>query len=279
MARKIGFYYFTVNDAEMDLHDCFVNTLNVIEQLSNLDRKRTIVGNKFGYLDTIASFNNNRRHQLVFKSATNNFRPPLLDKDTVNERDSPKSITEGETHKTHLVSKMVNGDLIVILESYRDGLTIRQVVNYLNSFSSDIENPYHFHAEMILKDDFLEELNGLERVVSAEIYVDKQLLGSETLNFSERINPVKHEVVLSVKALNRDNIVDFARDLYGKFTGGRQEIRRIRLKGKSEDNSVVILNTDRIERQEYVHPGIDGNTGEIITDELLEAMEGIMFNF
>lgn len=277
--RKIGFYYITVNDAAMDLQTCFVNTLSIVNQLPNTDRRRTIIGSKFGYLDSISSFNNNIRHQLIFKSATNNFRPPLLDRNTVNERDSPKTINEGETHKTHVVTKSINGDLIMIVETSRDGLSIRQIINYLNSFSRTIANPYHFHAEMIIKDDFLEELNGLNRVVSAEIHVDKQMLGSDALNYSERINPVKHEIVVSVKAKNRDNIADFARDVYGSFTGGNQEIRRIRLTGKSDDNNVVVLNTDRIERQEYVNPEIDDTTGEILSDQLLEEMEVVMFNF
>ena len=40
----------------------------------------------------------------------------------------------------------------------------------------------------------------------------------------------------------------------------------------------MVLNTDRIERQEYVNPEINDNTGEIISDQLLSEMEGVIFN-
>lgn len=277
--RKIGFYYISVRNDALDLQSCYLNVINHINQLDKIGRKKIITGSKFGLLDTISSFNNNERHQLIFKSATNNFRPPLLDRYTITERDSPKTISEGETHKTHLISKMINGDLIVIIENYRDGVNIKQIIKYLNSFSENLPNPCHFRAEMIVKNNFLEEMNALDRVIAAEIYVDKQLLGSEALNYSERINSVKHEVVISAKAKNRDSIADFARDIYGVFSGSEQRISRIRLTGKNNDNNLIIINTDRIERQEYVDPEIDENTGEILTAKLLEEMEVVIFNF
>lgn len=277
--RKIGFYYIAISDDASDLQTRYLETLEHIRQLDKADRRRSIVGDKFGYLDTISSFNNNERHQLIFKSATNNFRPPLLDRNTVIERDSPKTISEGEIHKTHLISKIIGGDLIVIVESYRDGVSIKQIIKYLNSFAERLPNSCHFQEEMIVKDDFLEEVNALDRVTAAEIYVDKQLLGSDALNYSERINSVKHEVVISAKAKNRDSISDFARDVYALLSGGEQRIKRIRLQGRNNDNNLVVINTDRIERKEYVTADIDDNTGEILTPQLLQEMEVVMFNF
>lgn len=277
--RKIGFYYISVIGDGFDLHKSYLDTLAHIGNLTGVERRRNIIGNKFGYLDSIKSFDTNTRHQLIFKSATNKFRPPLLDVNTIKERMNPKTIHEGESHKTHLISKMINGDLILIVENYRDGLTIKQIIKYLNSFTENFSNPFYFHVEMIIKDNFLEEVNSMKRVVGAEIYVDKQLLGSESLNYSERINPVKHEVVIAVKAKNMDNIADFARDVYSRFTGGKQEIKRIRLKGKSDDNNLVVINTDRIERQEFVDSEVNQNTGELISDQLFREMNIIMYNF
>lgn len=277
--RKIGFYYLTINDENLDINQSFVQVVNHINNLQPVDKRKSIAGSKFGLLDTLRQYNNNIRYQLIFKSATNNFRPPLLDRDTVVERDSPKTLGEGETNKTHLISKAIGGELIVIVEKFMDGLSIKQIVNYLNSFSRTFAQPYHFGYESIVKDDFLEEVNALARITAAEMYVDKQLLGSEALDYSERINSVKHEIVISVKARNRESISDFARDIYARLNGGQQEIRRIKITGRNDDNNVVVLNTDVIERQEWVNPNINEDTGEILSNELLDEMEAVMFNF
>lgn len=275
--RKVTFYYLTTEEGQ-DIQEIFNTVLAYINDLEPLDKRRNIVGNKFGFLYSINTNHDNDKHKLVFKSATNRFRPPLLNKETVSERDSPKTMDEGETHKTHILTKFINGDLILISEKYRDGLTIKQIVDYLNSFAISLELPL-LNFETIAKDDFLEELDNLERITSAEVFVDKQLLGSAALNYSERINSVKHDVIINVKAKNRQSITNFARDAFAKLNGREQAINRIRVTGKNHENNLVMLNTDRIERQEWVAPEFNEVTGEIITTELIRDMEAIINNF
>ena len=143
----------------------------------------------------------------------------------------------------------------------------------------ELESPIRFDFETIAKDNFLEEIENLSRVVSADVYVDKQLLGSEVLDYSERTSTVKHEVVVSVKAKNRDTISDFARDVYAKLNSGQNSIQRLRVVGRNNENNVVKLNTDFIERQEYVRPNINQVTGEIRTSDLFNEMESVLQNF
>ncbi|MCD8401399.1 hypothetical protein G1K66_12410 [Tenacibaculum finnmarkense] len=275
--RKITFYYITTEEGE-NTKEVFNSVLTYIKNLESLKKRKNIVGNKFGFLYSIKSNENNDKHKLIFKSATNKYRPPLLNKETVIERESPKTIDEGETYKTHIVTKIINGDFILISEKYRDGLTIKQIIKYLNYFALNLELPL-FNFEIIAKDDFLEELDNLERVISAEVFVDKQLLGSDALNYSERTNSVKHDVVINVKAKNRESIRDFARDTFAKLNGAEQVINRIRITGKNYDNNIVMLNTNIIERQEWVNPEYNDVTGEIITSEIIRDMENVINNF
>ena len=129
------------------------------------------------------------------------------------------------------------------------------------------------------KDDFLDEIGHLSRVTCADIFVDKQLLGSEALDYSNRINQVKHEIVVTVKAKNNDTIADFARDLYAKFNGGENRIQKIRIVGRNEENNEVVINTDFIERQEYIMPEINEITGELSTAEVFVEMNAVIQNF
>lgn len=279
--RKLGFYYLTLVSGNITTENALNQTLNYIDNLSKVERSRTIKSPKFGFLDSINSNNQNTRHKIIFKSASHSFRPPLVHKDTIEERESPKSMEEGETQKTHLITKAINGDVIILLEKHKSGLNINQIKNYLNYFAMfiGVDEELKFDYETISKDDFLEEIDNLSRVVSADVYVDKQLLGSEVLNYSERINTVKHQVIVSVKAKNRDTISDFTRDVFARLNSGQNSIQRIRVVGRNNDNNVVKINTDFIERQEYVRPNINLVTGEIRTSDLFSEMESVLQNF
>jgi hypothetical protein len=279
--RKIGFYYLTLVSGNTTLENALNETLNHIANLSKVNRNITIKNPKFGFLDSIDSNTQNTSHKIIFKNASHSFRPPLIHRGTITERESPKSMEEGETQKTHLITKAINGDVIVILEKHQAGLTIQQIKHYLNCFASFVESDtlVRFDFETIAKDDFLEEIENLSRIVSADLYVDKQLLGSEVLDFSERTNTVKHEVIISVKAKNKDSITDFARDIYAKVSGGQNAIQRLRVVGRNNGNNVVKINTDFIERQEYVKPTINQVTGEISTNDLFNEMETVLTNF
>lgn len=279
--RKIGFYYLTLVSGDTTVENAFNETLNYINSLSKVDRNRTIKNPKFGFLDNVNSNTQNTKHKIIFKSASHSFRPPLVHRDTIAERESPKTMEEGETQKTHLITKAINGDIIIILEKHQAGMTIQQIKSYLNYFASflEVETQIRFDFETIAKDNFLEEIESLSRVVSADVYVDKQLLGSEVLDYSERTSTVKHEVVVSVKAKNRDSISDFARDVYAKLNSAQNSIQRLRVVGRNNENNIVKINTDFIERQEYVNPTVNQVTGEIRTSDLFNEMESVLQNF
>jgi hypothetical protein len=279
--RKIGFYYLTVTNNDIAVQEAYVLVANFIKDKEKADRKLNLGNNKFCLLDTFKFAQRNLRSKMVFKSATYNFRPNLIHEETVNERESPKQLQEGEIEKTHIVTKNSNGDIVFLMEKHLNGIAISQFVKYLNYFSSLMprEERIYFGFEIIVKDNFLDEMNLLSRVTCADIFVDKQLLGSDSLNYSNRINQVKHEVILTVKANNKDSIKDFARDIYAKLNGGRNEIRKIRIIGRNEENNEVIINTDFIERQEYILPELNQITGELSTPEVFIEMNAVINNF
>ena len=279
--RKVGFYYLTSINAEVSVFDSFNETIAFIDNLSRAERRLSLTNEKFCLLDSRQAFQNNVRQRIIIKSATHSFRPNLIHRETIDERESPKQIEEGEVEKTHIMTKLIEGELVLILEKHMDGVPVSQFVKYLNYFSSlmDREGQVIFGYEIIVKEDFLAEINSLTRITCADIHVDKQLLGSNSLDYSNRISQVKHEIVVSVKANTRDSIADFARDIFAKINGGDTTIRKIRITGRNDDNNVVVINTDFIERQEYINPTIDLVTGEFLTGQIFDEMETILHNF
>lgn len=279
--RKIGFYYLTLNNDSENINTVFSNLLTQIISLDNVDRKFRIRQDKFCFLNSSSESASTSISKLTFSSASHNFRSPLLDRITLAERDNPKTLREGEKLTTHLVSKSTNGNVILLVEKSRDVLSINQIIDYLNKFLPMIDETQklRFNYDILLKDDFLGEMDNLSRVVSTEIMVDKQLLGSASLDYSERLSSVQHTISIKVKANTRDSIADFANDLYAKLNGGENVIKKIRVVGRNNENNEVTINTDYIERQEYVMVDYDSDTGEIVTPDMFIEMSSILTNF
>ncbi|GFO63998.1 hypothetical protein [Geomonas paludis] len=59
-----------------------------------------------------------------FKSAKYDYRPPLIDKNTLAERRSPKSKSEGEQEKTHFALRVDKDDALLLLEQKKAGISI-----------------------------------------------------------------------------------------------------------------------------------------------------------
>lgn len=279
--RKIGFYYLTVLNDGITAAEAFSIVMNYINEIDRTHRSLNLGSNKFCLLDLFQFYQQDNRSKIIFKSATHSFRPNLIHRETVNERESPKQLQEGEIEKTHIVTKSINGEVVFLMEKHLNGIGINQFIKYLNHFSLQIERQETiiFAYEIMVKDSFLDEIDQLSRVTCADILIDKQLLGSDALDYSNRINQVKHEVTLTVKAKNKDSIVDFARDLYAKFNGGENTIRKIRIIGRNEENNEVIINTDFIERQEFIMPEINEVTGELSTAGVFIEMNAVIQTF
>lgn len=278
--RKIGFYYLTINEGN-NLRDSFISLIGHIQSLSRQETIFELGNNKFCFLESYETNNQNSRSKLIIKSAKHSFRPNLVHKDTVIERENPKQIQEGEIEKSHLVFKISESSISFILDKHSGGLTIRQFITYLNQFSHaiDSEIPLRFGYEIVVKENFLEEIDNLDRVTCADVVIDKQLLGSDALNYSNRISQVKHDITLTVKAKKNDSIVDFAKDVFALFAGGERTINKIRIVGRNDDNNQVVLNTDFIERQEYVWADISETTGEISSTDMFIEMNSVLDNF
>ncbi len=117
--RKIGFYYLFLKqgDFEFPLREKLIRLLDFSIDKPRLERKQDIPGDKIAFLDTYSSDEDETLLKLRFKSAKHSYRAPLIDKNTVEERDNPKRIEEGEQMKTHALIKIKDGDAILFLET------------------------------------------------------------------------------------------------------------------------------------------------------------------
>jgi hypothetical protein len=291
---KINFYSVTKNYWKLpDEEDSVVepfweikNTLEYIVKLSKKKRFYNLKDNKFCFIDSIRI--NNNVCEGFFKSARDKFRPNLINKLTGGERSNPKEKTEGDIEKTHFVIKIdeSENEVYLFLENNHTGISINSFVNYLQFFSKEyanknnLGNRYSIKYLIIARNNFLNELKKLERARIAELYVDKQILGNHFLNFSNRTVPVQHEIMLTVKAQKGEDIKNFAVDAYNTLTGKKAYgIKKIRIYGQDENGNKTLVDTSFMGQVDFISTKLDNDTGEAISQLLLNGITEIAMNF
>lgn len=274
--RKISFNYLflKVGDLEQPIESALNKVLNYVMAKDKVNRKQDVNNDKFAFLDSFDYDTISQYHtmQLLFKSAKHSYRAPLLDKNTAEARENPKTMSEGEQMKTHILIKIKDGDAILFLETGNNMLTCLNIINYLNQallsynsqFDEDEENRIEgkFSFDMIARDDFQEVLQSMNRVLCAEVFVDKSVLGSDVLNFSNLSEQVKENVLLTIKAERKKSIKDTLYDIVNKFNGAHSQIRRIRVRGKNMNGNASVIDTDFIVKKEFIEVQQDSDTGE-----------------
>lgn len=132
---------------------------------------------------------------------------------------------------------------------------------------------------MIPREDFNEVLESMQRVISANVYVEKWLLGSAALNFSDLTNEVQDEIVIEIKAKKKRSIEEIIRDIVMRFGSQRQEIKRIRVRGKLSDETESIIDTAFIIKKEYVDVQRNDDTGEFVSTNMFYQLELLANSF
>ena len=136
--------------------------LKKIKNIARLNRTFDLSGDKFCLLDNLTIDVNTCYG--FFKSARNEFRPKLIDRRTLIERNNPKSKSEGDIEKTHfLIKKDSNGEIILFLETNHSGITVNNFVHYIQNFARAIDarnnltTRYKIIFSIIAKHNFLTE--------------------------------------------------------------------------------------------------------------------------
>lgn len=280
--RRIGFFYLHCTEGEntLNIEENLLKVLRFIGGQSNRAKKKDVSDDRFCFLDSYEYDEDNHLLRILFKSARHSYRAPLINRNTVESRENPKTREEGEQVKTHLLIKFVNGDAIVFLETGKSILTLKIISDYFNTFISVFNNSHRrehingrFHFDIIPRDNFREILDNMNRVVFAEVFIDKQVLGSDSLNFSDRLDYVQEDIVIGLKTEKKESIKHTIYDVLAKMAGGRTEIKRVRVKGKMSDSSESVIDTDFIIKKEYIDAQQDEETGEYNTQYMFSQLE------
>ncbi len=274
--RNISFFTLEADNG-VDISEFMVSLIDKIKFLDKKERKQNLFNDRFCFLQR-SDFKRDAI-KCLFVSAKHGTRLPLIDKNNLESRDNPKTKNEGEEEHTHMLMKFTNGECFVLLEQGRELLKMKDICNYFNAFYNKLDgtvnDPLSF--TIVASEDFESALNNkISRLSLGEIYVDKQLLGRDSLNFSNRIDTVKDDIILQIKPQRGESIKDLIVDIFKKLDTEQSIIKRIRIKGKSEDGSECVADTlVSLTKRQSVIIQKEEDTGAIKTSNIFSQMEEI----
>lgn len=253
--RKIAYYSIAFINGDDKFFDAqlFYDFLKYVNTISGSDRIFNDTINKKATDFDAIRFETKEGLSLVkvaFKSCKYQHSPDYMSSVDGSERASDKQLVEGEKELTHMCVSIKTDEAYTIFEQRKNGVSIGAVIKYLNSllhkFLSDRAQEEHFSlfAYLIPPKDFLDLLNDAERILRAEIFVEKEVLGSGYLNFMDVNADVQDELIISTKAKRGESLPK--RSLKNAFFAIATEgvsPRRIRLYAKDIDKLDIIIDS------------------------------------
>jgi hypothetical protein len=284
--RKVAFYSIRVvdkDDNEKVLNPSpLKDLLGYILSLERLDRILDYTSERKVNLLEFVQVVADKFYNITMESSKYFHRPNLLDKTTGHERTNPKKATEGDAEKTHISLSFKKDEIIVLLEERKSGLSMGRFIGYLEFFGSKFyqcnnkSKPYILQSAIIPKKNFVAELRNLSRVKVADVYMEKQVLGSDFLNLSQRTNTVNESIVISVKAKTKKSIQETALDIYSSFGASGSKVSKLRVVGQNSNGNQIILDTDIIKKIEYIDVALDEETGIVAAKDIFLKFDHIL---
>lgn len=293
--RKIEYYSLVKkNYREIDTPITpFTEVISLLKSISQLSKKKRIYdlkSDKYCLLDVLDIVNDDNNDIFIvsgmFKSAISNFRPKLINRRTAAERDNPKEKVEGEIERTHFCLKIYNTedykDVLLLVEKNTNGVSACQFVNYLNHYNKKFAKQnnqkvrYSIKYSIIARDDIDDAIKNLARTKIAELHVDKQILGSDALNFSNRIHCAQKDIVITVKAERKNSISDIALDILKLFKIADTKVTRLRVWGETCDKQNILIDTSLFSKKTEIKCELNPETGEVSTAKIVSQMKNII---
>jgi hypothetical protein len=286
--RKVTYHVFKFyeNQRIEDQHEDFDfdSFATYLTSLPDLERRFPIHDTKFcslSFIEVIDPRYFQGRTKCFFgciKSATFGTRKDLLDSATNEERDNPKTLTEGEKEENYFILAFNdNSEFEIIFQNAHNGINTNQFKNYLdkfiNKFLSSIEVEKNFNTEIgdIIIENPEEIIARLDRILECKVYIDKDVLGSNFLNLTERTLNVKEDLIVDIKADFRKSIAEVARDLIQNIAHNTK-ISKIWVRGKDNDNNETKFFIERIMKARYINVTLDPNKKSIIKSSIKTEM-------
>ena len=282
--RKLGYWSieFAHGDNEFFDRALFVGFMTY---LSGLDTQsclqRDSKNNKAIALDRIweTEIQGASTYEIRFKSCKYNHSPDYMSSTDGSERPTEKRLYEGDKEVTHICMRIDALEVMCVVEERRSGVAFEAVIRYLNEKlrnylrQEDQDEGIILIGSIVPPQDFLTALEATERITIAELFVDKEVMGTGYLGFLEIDASTREEVVMTVKSKPKQSIAKrAAREAYFRVVTEGTKVRRIRLRGRDYNNMSVIIDSLNAKKKDEVFVELMPN-GIVNTSSIFQKME------
>ena len=291
--RKIDFYSFSFqeykNRENIDFWDekIFDLILKYIESLPTIDRLVKDEKSKKSYYLSDIMHSDVSIRCLKFKSCKFGHCPPIMDSDTANERPTHKRMNEGEQENTHLAIRLDYREGFIALESRKSGISIGTIVRYFNAMIKEYfrKNPKEGNPDYFLSlsysvvpiKNFDKALEDMTKLKIADIYIDRNFIGSELSNIVPDDDPyIKNNLILTIKSERGENfLVRTVKRLYSSLSNTSGAISRVRIQGTNTSGAKQILDSELIRKTQNIEAKLNVN-GVISTESIFSKLIDIL---
>lgn len=236
---------------------------------------------KFCYLDEFKKVQGRDFYLGVMESARSAFRPKLIDKTNGSKRSNPRGLSEGDIERTHFLVGVYPNEVKLFIEYNHSGVRVNSFVNYLKAFvkayskKAKLDGEYSILHLEIAPVSFMTQLESAVKASSVEMFVDKKILGSNFLRFSERTVAVRRDVVLTVSSKRNEDIKTLAMDFFAAYRDTEKGISRIKVRAKNPDNHDVVIDTQALCMRTVFNVEVNEDTGELNTHQVYQQLKSI----
>lgn len=274
--RKIGFVKLESISNSFNFDDLII-ALEAVKALSNERRKFLYGDNKFCRLSSVTKHQGNSKIQLLFKGGKHKDRRPLINPENENERDNPKGRREGEREQTHVIIKLTTNGILLVHEMGLDVLGIGTMIKYMNLKFEEVGQQIILKHTILTTDNFIEQIDRLSRIMETEITIETRLLGTPFFNLTNLLD-AKDRSKIIVKAKRKKDIKNFVRSVYTLISNGSEDIKDVKIKGRTDDNIEVEYATDFLKKKEVISVSRNDD-GVLNSVEIFREMNVILLKY
>jgi hypothetical protein len=281
--------------------DRLVRLLSYITTLDAQARFRDLADDRFMLLDCVKNPSAGDFYYLTFLSAKTQYRPALRNRTTGGQRDNPKELVEGEECKTHVVLHLNRGDdrellpeCYLLTEDYKIGVGIRDIAKYLNSHLQEYQKqnnqrPRHkVDVSVVLPDGFLDQIRSAERITKVIVSAERAVLGSDHLNYSNRVQRVDKNVEILIRPVRGESLKEVVEDFAAHVTQSDKGFDASSIRVEYEDfekNKAVakadiegrdLKLVDSLGKVDYIEVSRSAATGETVSSDCFRQMKVLL---
>lgn len=285
----VYFYYIDVQLSKLrqdDVHHPFREFIDTFSDLLSSLIKEDLLARKYDFssdqkviwLDSFEEVDTGC-FDLVFKSAKYNHVRTVIDTDNMHERGVIKSDSDGDEEKTHLCIRYTKGQsrFICMHESNYYGMRIERIILYINEKLMSYREQHNSNViwsiqrEIMVCEDFLEELKKMKRVSLLKITVERSSLQNDFLHFAGR-DDVKDTVDISIGKIKRNRHIpkNLVKEYYKDMQEG-DRIKRVVAEG-ANDSGPFRLDSELIKMKQYLRVETTP-TDEVRTEDFFEKAQ------